>query len=117
MEDYLDIHEFMDSSKAAVPDHRHRAVLHSAFGVFVVERAFGSVRINSQDKQYSTRQVAEDHVIEDLGFIPTLESYLNNMKLQPWMSGTQRSRRKRTYEKLSRDSGTCNTIDEVMKDE
>jgi len=32
LEDYLAIHEFIDSSKVAVADVRHRAMLHSAWG-------------------------------------------------------------------------------------
>jgi len=36
-DDYLAIHDYMDSTKSAVPDVRHRAILHSAFGVFIVE--------------------------------------------------------------------------------
>lgn len=94
-EDYLDIHNFIDSSKACMPDVRHRAVLHSAFGCFLVEQMFGVTRTNSDGKEYSPRDVAEAHIIEDLGFIPTVEQYLNNMQVQPWMSGTQKTAVKR----------------------
>jgi len=87
-EDYLDIHNFIDSSKACMPDVRHRALLHSSFGCFIVEQMFGVTRINSDGKEYSPRDVAEEHIQEDLGFIPTVEKYLNNMAVQPWMSGT-----------------------------
>lgn len=89
-EDYADIDDFIDSTKQAVPDVRHRAVLHSAFGCFLVEKVFGRTRINSAGKEYSPRDVAEDHIQQDLGFIPTLENYLNNMQIQPWMSGTEK---------------------------
>lgn len=90
-EDYMDIHQFIDSSKACMPDIRHRAILHSAFGCFLVEQMYGIVRTNSDGKEYSPRDVAEEHIKEDLGFIPTMEHYLNNMTVQPWMSGTQKS--------------------------
>lgn len=89
-DDYADIDDFIDSSKVAVPDVRHRAILHSAFGCMLVEKMFGRTRINSDGKEYSTRDVAEDHVLQDLGFIPTMEQYLNNMTVQPWMSGTEK---------------------------
>ena len=88
-EDYEDIHDFIDSSKMCVPDMRHRAILHSSFGCFLVERMFGKTRVNSDGKTYSPRDVAEDHIIQDLGFIPTMEQYLNNMTLQPWMGGSE----------------------------
>lgn len=88
--DYADIDDFIDSSKAAMPDVRHRAILHSAFGCFIVEQMFGRTRMNSDGKEYSPRDVAEDHILQDLGFIPTMEQYLNNMTIQGWMSGTEK---------------------------
>lgn len=90
-EDYYAIHTFIDGSKAAVADMRHRAALHNAFGCFVVEAVFGVTAINSEGKTYSPRDVAEDHIIEDLGFLPTLEMWLKNMALQPWMGGNRRA--------------------------
>lgn len=92
-EDYADIDDFIDSSKTAVADVRHRAILHSAFGCFVVEQMFGRTRFNSEGKEYSPRDVAEDHILQDLGFIPTMEHYLNNMKICDWMSGTEKTRK------------------------
>ena len=89
-DDYADIDDFIDSTKQAVADVRHRAILHSAFGCFLVERVFGRTRFNSAGKEYSPRDVAEDHIQQDLGFIPTMEMYLNNMTIQPWMSGTEK---------------------------
>lgn len=90
VDDYLPIHNFIDSSKQCMPDVRHRALLHSAFGCYLVEQVFGVYLTNSEGKMVSTRDVAEEHIIQDLGFIPTVEKYLNNMTLQPWMSGTER---------------------------
>ena len=89
-EDYIDIDEFIDSTKTAVADVRHRAILHSAFGCMLVEKVFGRTRVNSSGKEYSTREVAEDHIMQDLGFIPTMGHYLKNMQIQPWMSGTEK---------------------------
>jgi hypothetical protein len=89
-EDYADIDDFIDSSKIAMPDFRHRAILHSSFGCYLVEQMFGRLRTNSAGMTYSPRDVAEDHIIQDLGFIPTPEQYLKNMTAQAWMSGTRR---------------------------
>lgn len=94
-EDYIDIDNFIDSSKATMPDVRHRAILHSAFGCFLVEQVFGVTRKNSDGKVYSPRDVAEDHLLQDLGFIPTVENYLTNMEIQPWMSGSLKHNRKK----------------------
>lgn len=86
-EDYLPIHEFMDSSKAHIADARHRALFHSTFGCFVVERLFGAVAKNSDGKEYSPRDVAEQHCVEDLGHIPTVGDWLADMPLKQWMGG------------------------------
>jgi hypothetical protein len=36
----------------------------------------------------STRQIAEEHVLEDFGgqFIPTAQDYIENMEIMPWMN-------------------------------
>lgn len=84
-EDYLAIHDFMDSSKAVVPDMRHRAIFHSAFGCFIVEKVFGTTIVNSDGDEVSTRDIAEEHILEDLGRIPTLQDWLNEMQFKEWM--------------------------------
>lgn len=91
-EDYQHIHDFFDSSKATLPDIRHRALLHSSFGIFLLERVFGTTITNSEGKQVSVRDLGEDHVIEDMGFIPTVEKWLGNMTIQHWMFGSRRGK-------------------------
>lgn len=86
-EDYLPIHDFMDSSKAHIADVRHRAIFHSTFGCFIVEQVFGTILKNSEGREYSVRDVAEDHIIEDLGRIPTVYEYFKDMPVQDWMGG------------------------------
>lgn len=86
-EDYLAIHDFMDMTKMALPDVRHRMVLHNSVGVYIAERVFGHTIVNSDNKTVHVRDVAENHVIEDLGFIPTLERCFEGMKIEPWMGG------------------------------
>lgn len=92
-EDYQDIHDFIDSTKIAIPDVRHRAVLHNAFGCFLVEKIFGTTRVNSSGRTYSPRDIAEEHIIEDLGFIPTLERCLANMPKDNWFGGRPRKKK------------------------
>lgn len=86
-EDYLEIHDFMDSSKAHVADVRHRALLHNSFGIFIAEKVFGHNITNSEGKLVSVRDIAEQHVLEDLGTIPSVQDFLSQMKIQPWMGG------------------------------
>ncbi len=87
-DDYMELHSFIDSSKSTIADSRHRALLHNTFGIFLCERIFGAAITNSEGKNIPTRILAEEHVLDDLGFIPTVEHYLGEMPLKAWMSGT-----------------------------
>ncbi len=89
-DDYLPIHDFLDSSKAHFPDMRHRAILHSSFGIFIVEKIFGTFVINSDGKKVQVRDIAEKHVLEDLGRIPTVQDYLQGMPMYEWLGGPER---------------------------
>lgn len=93
LEDYLDFHEFFDSSKSSVADVRHRAMLHSAWGIYLAERVFGRFITNSDGKPVSTRDLGEEHVQQDLGFIPTMQDWLAKMPIEGWMSGTRKRTR------------------------
>ncbi len=89
-EDYLAIHEKMDSSKSAHAEVSHRCVFHSAFGIYIIEDIFGRTLINSDGKEVFVRDIAEQHVLEDLGFIPSLSDWLREMPAQPWMAGARK---------------------------
>lgn len=93
VEDYLHVHNFIDSSKVAMPDVRHRAILHSSFGCFLAEQMFGVYLVNSEGKEVSVRDIAEEHVQEDLGYIPTIENWLEELPLKPWMSGSMKRKK------------------------
>jgi hypothetical protein len=87
-DDYMDIHEFMDSSKGSISDNRHRALTHNSwFIMFVLPRVFGDTRENSAGRVYSIRDIGEQHVLEDFAhkFIPTAQDYLAEMDFQDWM--------------------------------
>lgn len=89
VDDYFPIHDFLDSTKASMPDVRHRAILHNAFGIFVVEKVFGHSITNADGRDVPVREIAERHVIEDLGFIPTVQDWLQcvSLKAVPWAGG------------------------------
>ena len=86
-EDYIEIHDFMDCTKMALPDVRHRMVLHNSVGCYIAEMVFGYTIVNSDKKTVHVRDVAEAHVIEDMGFIPTLEKCFSGMPIENWMGG------------------------------
>lgn len=78
-EDYQKIHDLLDSSKAFVPDMRHRIFLHSSWGVFLCEQFFGTFIENSDGKKVQVRDIAEQHIIDDMGCIPTPQDYLDGI--------------------------------------
>lgn len=90
-EDVLAIHEFIDGSKRAFGDVRHRAMLHNTWGVWVVQEVFGPAltieRESGKKIIIPVREVAEQHIIEDLGRTPTVGDWLDNMTIETWMSG------------------------------
>lgn len=85
-EDYLPIHNMMDSSKGQVADARHRAIFHTSFGCFIIEQIFGTTITNSDGKVVCTRDIAEQHIQEDFhGFIPTFQDFIEDLPMKKWM--------------------------------
>jgi hypothetical protein len=87
-DEYTPIHEFLDSSKGAIPDNRHRALTHTSWFLSVVlPRVFGETFVNSDGRVVSVRDVGEDHVLEDYGmkFIPTPQDFLAEVPMADWM--------------------------------
>jgi len=86
-EDYLAIHNWFDESKAFFADFRHRALRHHAEGIFLCERIYGVSIVNSDGARVPVRYVAEQHIKEDLGRIPTAQDWLSQIHPLPWMYG------------------------------
>lgn len=84
-EDYIAIHDFFDQTKSHIADARHRMILHNSLGIFICEQVFGHVIVNSDGKEVMTRIIAEQHVLEDFGAIPSVEQCFQNMPLEKWM--------------------------------
>lgn len=83
--DYLEIHNWFDQTKASWADTRHRAVLHSSFGIFLAEQFFGVTIKNCMGKEIPVRLIAEQHVIEDCGKIPSIQDWLEELPRKDWM--------------------------------
>ena len=100
--DYLPISEWFDSSKFHLADFRHRAMHHHSAGIEMCEQIFGpKVFLHNEDGSpvmngsvvsaakphwIPTKWVAERHVVEDMGRIPSAVEWLVNIQAQPWMS-------------------------------
>jgi hypothetical protein len=94
-EDYLEIHAWFDQTKAHLPDARHRAILHSSFGIFLCEQVFGATLTNGDGRVVPVRLIGEQHVMEDMGgTIPTVQDWLRDLPLSSWMVTGARGLRK-----------------------
>lgn len=92
-EHYIAIEEFIDGSKQILGDVRHRSLYHHTEGAWLCQRIFG--RTITIPKQHGTvevpvRLIAERHIIEDLGWLPSPADYIAGMPIAAWMSGAQR---------------------------
>jgi hypothetical protein len=91
-EEYIDVEEFLDSSKQLVGDVRHRSMYHHTAGVWLCQRIFGRVILTGERGiEVPVRLIAERHIIEDLGWLPSPNDYIKNMAINPWMSGAIRT--------------------------
>jgi hypothetical protein len=89
-DDYMPIHNMMDSSKGTIADSRHRALTHNTWFIGPdgpLEKMFGYEIINSDGRRVSVRDIGEQHVLEDFGnrFIPSAQDYLQEIEMKEWM--------------------------------
>jgi hypothetical protein len=89
-DDYLAIHHWFDESKEHLADFRHRALRHHAQGIFECERVFGPTIQVEGGKKIPTRWVGEQHVRDDLGFIPSLGDWFMQITPQRWMNRSRK---------------------------
>ena len=88
--DYQPIHDWFDESKKIIADFRHRALRHHAEGIFMAETIFGHTLTLSTGRVIPTRWVGEQHVREDLGFIPSFADWVKAIRPEPWMGRAQK---------------------------
>jgi len=87
-QDYVRIHKFLDQSKLFIADWRHRALLHTTFGVALCEQFFGDLYQRESDgATVATRTIAEVHILEDMRVILTPADFLREMPIRSWMNG------------------------------
>ena len=89
VQDYLAIHNWFDGSKEYYADFRHRALRHHSEGIYRMAEIFGdedgTITI-STGRVIPVRWVGEQHVTEDLGFIPSVSDWLMHIQPQAWMN-------------------------------
>lgn len=85
-EDYQAIHDWFDESKKSLGNWRHRALRHHSEGIFECERIFGTTITNSAGKKVPVRFIGEQHVMEDLGHIPSFADWVKSINHEKWMT-------------------------------
>lgn len=85
--DYIAIHDWFDETKQYTGDWTHRALRHHSAGIQWAIEKFGHTIVNNKGQHIPTKIVAEQHVEEDCGFIPTPADYLKMLRLnaEDWM--------------------------------
>jgi hypothetical protein len=88
--DYIELHEWFDETKQYTGDWTHRALRHHSAGIQWAVEKFGHTIptvVNSKVLKVPTKVIAEQHVIEDCGYIPTPQDYLRPLRQNPesWM--------------------------------
>lgn len=67
---------------------------HHTLGVFLCEKIFGKtifVQKKSKVVEVPVRLIAERHILEDLGWLPSPKDYIDGMPVKKWMSGSVKS--------------------------
>lgn len=86
-DEYQKFHDWMDQSKMVLGDVRHRALLHHTLGIYLMEQTFGKVFVNSEGREVDVRDIGEQHVMDDLGWIPSPLHYFKTLGVQQWFGG------------------------------
>ena len=81
---YRHVHEWFDEPKGWMPDFRSRAIRHHAEGIAQAVKLFDDIELPS-GTLVPVRFISEQHVIEDLGHIPTAADWLRQIEAEPWM--------------------------------
>ena len=76
-------HVIPDVQQAVFP----QPVRHHSAGIFMLEEAFGTTIMLSTGRVLPVRFIGEQHVLEDLGRIPTVQDWLGKIQPEPWMLG------------------------------
>ena len=76
---YIEVHNFLDSSKAACAHFKHRFLLHHREGIELGVKIFGETVTNSENRTIETRRLLTDHLIEDVGRVVTVEDWVRDL--------------------------------------
>jgi len=109
-EDYAEIHKYMDDTKLHIADWRHRLFRHNSLFIDDSERIFGIFWTRKSDGvKVSTRTIVTQHIIEDMGFVPTAGDWVRELPLKNWMNGAT-SEQRRQFQTLGIEPDNQNQL-------
>lgn len=88
VEDYLPIHELIDSPKATMNNNASRLLTHNTwFAYTIIPKIFGYNIVNSSGKSVDVVDIAMLHILEDfrMKFVPTPQDFLKHLDLPAWI--------------------------------
>lgn len=118
-QDYLPIHQWFDDTKTGMADARHRAMRHHAEGIGWALEKFGAsilVTVGTKKRAVSVRMIAEQHIREDLGHIPTMADWLREMPIKSWMVRAAMSRPDKGQLRHGDPEGSYDPTKEITND-
>lgn len=77
--DYIEVHSFLDSSKATCAHFKHRFLLHHAEGIEIAVQILGETFLNSDGEIVSIKSLLNEHLIEDVGRIVSIEDWAKDL--------------------------------------
>lgn len=102
-EDYAELHRWMDRSRGSTSKILHRMLSHHTQGIADAIERFGDTITNSNGRKVPVSLLAEQHIREDLGFVPTLDHYIELLRCPRWASKPAKLLHSKLTEEL-----TCN---------
>lgn len=82
---FLPLHRWFLATANWTEGNEHLAFRHHAFGIFEAEGRFGPIIHQTDGRMIPTRVVAERHVQEVLGRVPSATEFLRRIKGERWM--------------------------------
>ena len=99
-EDFIEIHEWFDRSRGGTSSILHRMLAHHTQGIKDAVAHFGSTITISTGRKVPVSLIGEQHVTEDLGFIPTLDDYIAMMTCPRWASKRAKLLHRKLHERV-----------------
>jgi hypothetical protein len=99
-DDYLDIHAWFDRSRGSTSSILHRMLAHHTAGIQDAIAHFGATLTISTGRRVPVSLIGEQHITEDLGFVPTLDDYIQMMTCPRWTSKRAKLLHRKLHENI-----------------